>query len=213
MTKVMIIGAHGGTARLVIDRLLTETTDELILFLRHATRLAQYRDNPRVTLVEGDVHDMVTLTRAMAPADIVYSNVGGTDLGTQTKDILAAMMQTSQHRLIFISALGAHHEVPGKFGEWNEQAIAAFLPGFREAADLLSTSSIDYTEIRPAWLTDHDEIDYELTTSHEPFKGTEVSRASVADLVMRLIVKPNDYQRASLGINKPHTAGDRPQWL
>lgn len=213
MTKIMIIGAHGGTARLVIDRILTETTDELILFLRQATRLAQYRDNSRVTLVEGDVYDTATLARAMASADIVYANVGGTDLETQTKHILAAMQQTAQQRLIFISALGAHHEVPGKFGEWNEQAIAAFLPGFRAAAALLSTSAINYTEIRPAWLTDQDEIDYELTMDHEPFKGTEVSRASVADLVMRLIAAPNDYQRASLGINKPHTDGDRPQWL
>lgn len=32
MTKIMIIGANGGTARILIDRLLAETNHELVLF-------------------------------------------------------------------------------------------------------------------------------------------------------------------------------------
>jgi len=32
--------------------------------------------------------------------------------------------------------------------------------------------------VRPAWLTGEDEVDYELTTRDEPFKGTVVSRRS-----------------------------------
>lgn len=213
MTKIMIIGANGGIARKLTQRLLAETDDELVLFLRRAERLAQYREQPRVTLIDGNVLDTDELATAMAPVDIVYSNVGGTDIAAQTKSILAAMARTQRQRLIFISALGAHHEVPGKFGAWNEQAIADFLPGFREAARLLSASKLVYTEIRPAWLTDAAEIDYELTIGAEPFKGTEVSRASVADLVFKLMVHPENYQRVSLGVDKPGTAGDRPNWL
>lgn len=78
---------------------------------------------------------------------------------------------------------------------------------------LLSASKLVYTEIRPAWLTDVAEIDYELTTGAEPFKGTEVSRASVADLVFKLMAHPENYQRVSLGVDKPGTAGDWPNWL
>lgn len=213
MTKIMIIGANGGTARILIDRLLAETDHELVLFLRHAERLAQYQSQARVTVLDGDVLDTAQLAAAMAPVDLVYSNVGGVDLAAQTRSILAAMAQTKQQRLLFISALGAHHEVPGKFGAWNEQAIADFLPGFRASATLLSESTVNYTEIRPAWLTDASEVDYELTTADEPFKGTEVSRASVADFAMTVIVHPEKYQRASVGINKPNTDGDRPSWL
>lgn len=213
MSKVMIIGANGGTAKILIQRLLDETDDDLILFLRNAQRLNQYQDNSRVTLVDGNVLDTAALAAAMAPADLVYSNVGGTDLGAQTKSILTAMHQTAQQRLVFISALGAHHEVPGKFGEWNEQAIAAFLPGFREAAQLLAASDVDFTEIRPAWLTNHAEVDYETTNLGEDFKGTEVSRASVTDFAFKVIADPTQYQRASVGLNKPNTAGDQPSWL
>ena len=213
MKKVMIIGANGGTARILIDRLLDETTDELVLFLRKADRLAKYESNPRVTLVDGNVLDTEALRLAMKDVDIVYSNVGGTDLGQQTQSILTAMHEAKQTRLIFISALGAHHEVPGKFGEWNEQAIAAFLPGFRKSAKLLAASDIVYTELRPAWLTDQAEIDYETTGVDEPFKGTEVSRTSVADYAFKLIKHPDLAERASVGLNKPNTDGDKPSWM
>lgn len=213
MSKIMIIGANGGTARILIERLLKETDNELILFLRNAERLNQYQNNSRVTLVDGNVLDTQDLAKAMKSADVVYSNVGGTDLGAQTKSILAAMEQTGKKRLIFISALGAHHEVPGRFGEWNEEATAAFLPGFRESAKLLENSKIFYTEIRPAWLTDKSEIDYETTTQNEAFKGTEVSRASVADFVLKLIADPRRDLRASIGLDKPNTDGDKPSWM
>ena len=213
MQTIMIIGAHGATARILTERLLHETDDRLILFLRQADRLAEYRENPRVTLVDGDVLDTSALATAMSPADLIYSNAGGTDLADQTRSILAAMTQTGKDRLIFISALGAHHEVPGKFGAWNEQAIAAFLPGFRAAAKLLSDSKVQYTEIRPAWLTDKDEVTYEQTTQDEPFKGTEVSRQSVADFAFRVCQDPTTYRRASIGLNKPNTTADKPAWL
>ncbi|MFV8083340.1 NAD(P)H-binding protein, partial [Enterobacter cloacae complex sp.6701430] len=85
---------------------------------------------------------------------IVYSNIGGVQLGAATQAILAAMEATGRTRLVFYSALGAEHEVPGRFGEWNEQAIADFLPGFRAAAQMIEqTPAVVTTQIRPAWLT------------------------------------------------------------
>lgn len=213
MSTIMIVGANGSTARILTDRLLNETQHKMILFLRKAERLSQYQDNDRITLVDGDVLKTQDLAKAMEPADIIYSNVGGTDLGAQTKSILAAMDQVGKKRLIFISALGAHHEVPGKFGQWNEQAISAFLPGFRESAQLLEKSNVDYTEIRPAWLTNNDEVAYEETTLDQTFKGTEVSRASVADYALQLINNPQQALRTSIGLNKPNTDGDKPSWM
>lgn len=213
MTKVMIVGAHGAMARLVTERLLNETTDTLTLFLRDAARLNQYADNDRVTLVDGDIKDTAAVTQAMADADIVYSNLGGVDLAEQTQSVLTAMVQTRKHRLIYISSLGAHHEVPGKFGAWNEQAIAAFLPGFRKTAELVANSGLTYTEIRPAWLTNNDEVAYEETQLGEDFKGTEVSRQSVADFAFKVITQPDTYQNVSVGLDKPGTAGDQPSWV
>ncbi len=84
------------------------------------------------------------------------------------------------------------------------------LKAYRAAADLIEASELDYTIIRPAWLTDHDEIDYELTQRDEQFKGTEVSRQSVAAFVTDVATYPDRHSRENLGINKPGTDGDKP---
>ncbi|AVK61186.1 NAD-dependent dehydratase [Lactobacillus sp. CBA3605] len=213
MTKILIIGAYGKTAQLAIKRLLAETNHELVLFLRNAARLNQYQDNSRVTLIDGDVLDTAALENAMIGVDLVYSNVGGRNLADQTASILAAMTATKQQRLIFINSLGVYHEVPGAFGAWNETMIADFLPGFRKAAALIEASPLAYTMLRPAWLSDKPAIDYELTDKGTAFKGTEVSRASVADFILKLIATPNTYLRASVGLNQPNTDGDQPAWF
>ncbi|MCI1553460.1 MAG: NAD(P)H-binding protein [Levilactobacillus sp.] len=212
MTKILILGAHGAMAQLLTQRVLNETTDTLVLFLRNAARLNQYADNPRVTLVDGDVHDTAAVARAMAGVDLVYSNLGGADLDAQTQSVVDAMHQTHQTRLIYISSLGAHHEVPGKFGEWNERMIGAYLPAFRKTSDLVEKSGLTYTEIRPAWLTDNDEVDYEVTTLADGFKGTEVSRQSVADFALKVLNDPSTYQNSSVGLDKAGTDGDQPSW-
>lgn len=55
--------------------------------------------------------------------------------------------------------MGALHEVPDKFGEWNEKAISFYLPGFIEANQLIDDKEkIDITQFRPAWLTNKNEI-------------------------------------------------------
>jgi len=213
MTKILIVGAHGQTARIVTDQLLKNSAIELKLFLRDSGRLSQYQNNPRVELIDGDVLDTDALAAQMNDVDLVYSNVGGTNLADQADSIIKAMDQAGQKRLIFISSLGAYHEVPGKFGEWNESAIAAFLPGFRKSAEMIEKSDLDYTMIRPAWMDNNDEIDYETTQKNEPFKGTEVSRKSIADFVIKLINGPSQHIGESVGLNKPNTDGDKPSWM
>lgn len=211
--NIMIVGAHGATAQLVTERLLKETEHKLVLFLRNANRLDKFANNPRVTLVDGDVLNTEELATTMQGQDLIYSNVGGVNLADQTRSIIQAMDQANVNRLLFISALGAHHEVPGAFGKWNEEAIAPFLPGFRESANLLETSDINYTMIRPSWMTDKNEVDYELSQRDEPMTNTEISRKSIADFVFKLIQDPTLHQHDSIGISKPGTEGDKPAWM
>jgi uncharacterized protein YbjT (DUF2867 family) len=66
-------------------------------------------------------------------------------------------------RLIFVTSLGIYKKVPGKFGEWNEAIIGADLVRYRQAADIIENSDLDYTIVRPSWLTDKEETDYETT--------------------------------------------------
>src|SRR6476660_2882555 len=100
--------------------------------------------------------------------------------------IVEAMDKARVKRLIFVASLGIYDEVPGKFGEWNRRQIGAYLPPFRTAAYAIEASGLDSTILRPAGLTDDDEVDYDTTERNDPFKGTEVSRKSVADVIVKL---------------------------
>lgn len=149
----------------------------------------------------------------MAGQDLVYANLTGDDMEQQANSIIAAMQASGVQRLVFILSMGIYDEVPGKFGEWNNAMLAEDLKPFRRAADAIEASALAYTIIRPAWMTDDDEVDYELTTRHAPFQGTVVSRKSVAELITSIIEAPELHVQANLGVNKPNTDGDKPYFM
>lgn len=209
MTKVLVLGAGGQIARWAVPMLAGQDIG-LTLLLRDAGKLADPPAAARV--VEGDVLDREQLDPAVRGQDIVYANLAG-DLDVQAARIVESMRAAGVPRLIFISALGIYGEVPGAFGEWNRAQAGPLLAPYRAAADTIEASGLDYTILRPAWLTNADEVCYEVTRKGEPFKGTEVSRKSVADLVTSIATSPGLWSRANLGVNKPGTDGDRPSFL
>lgn len=209
MTNVLILGANGRIARIVRTRLLQETDARLTLYLRRAKRIGQI-DPKRETVVEADVNDYQALYQAMANQDIVYANLGG-KFEPMARNIVRAMTNAEVKRLIYVTGLGLYHEVPGEFGRWVEDSVGkAVMDDTRRAAALIEASTLDYTLIRAAYMTDADEIDYELTAKGTPFRGTTVSRKSIADLIVKMIVNPSLHRYSSLGIDKPGTDGDRP---
>jgi uncharacterized protein YbjT (DUF2867 family) len=211
MKKVLVLGAGGQIARWVIGMLAGSEDIELTLYLRH-TRKLKGKTPANAKIVEGDVLDRKTLDQAVRGQDVVYANLTGDDLDRQATSVIASMQDAGVKRLIFIASLGIYDEIPGKFGEWNGREIGPYLPPFRKAADLIEASGLGYTILRPAWLTDEDEISYETTGRNEPFKGTEVSRKSVAALVVQCICEPEDFLSGNLGVNKPDTDGDKPRF-
>ncbi|MFI5693246.1 SDR family oxidoreductase [Kribbella sp. NPDC051586] len=207
MTKVAVLGASGRIARHAVQMLAEDDSFEQTLFVRDADRLT---DTPgTIRVVQGDVLDRKSLDDAIRGQDVVYANLAG-DVDEQARTIIQSMNAAGPARLVFISALGIYDEVPGKFGQWNRDAIGPMVGPYRAAADAIESSDLDYTILRPAWLTDTDEINFEVTEKGEPFRGTEVSRKSVAALVVEILKQPSLGSRKSLGINKPGTDGDRP---
>ncbi|MDM5044663.1 NAD(P)H-binding protein [Latilactobacillus sakei] len=212
MEKVLILGAHGKIAQLTRAQLLAKTDAQLVLFLRKANRLT-IQDQQREQLVEGDASQQADLVQAMKGVTVVYANLAGANIEAQAKTVVSAMKAAGVKRLIWISTLGIYDEVPGAYGQWNHQMLDdGYLPTYAAAAKVIETSGLAFTIIRPAWLSDKDEIDYEITHRTDAFKGTEVSRKSVAAEVVRLIQNPTEAVGDSLGLNKPNTDGDKPEW-
>lgn len=212
MKKVLILGAGGQIAAWVIQMLGSRKDVALTLFLRQSKRL-HGKAPSHAHVVEGDVLDRAQLDAAVKGQDIVYANLTGGDIDAQAKSVIASMQKAGVERLVFVTSLGIYDDVPGKFGAWNRREIGAYLPPFRRAADAIEASALDYTILRPAWLSDEDEVDYETTGRNEPFKGTEVSRKSVADLVVKIIESPKKWTRGNLGVNKPNSDGDKPSFM
>lgn len=207
-TKVLILGASGQIARWAVQRLGEHREIAQTLLIRDPARLAS-TEPANARIVVGDVMDRTLLPRLIEGQDVVYANLAG-DLARQTAHIVAVMKARGVKRLIFVNSLGIYDEVPGRFGEWNRKAIGQYLGPYRESADLIEASGLDFTILRAAWLQDDDEVDYEITGRDEPFKGTEVSRRSVAALVVELILNPERFVRANIGVNKPGTDADKP---
>ncbi|QYM72434.1 SDR family oxidoreductase [Pseudochrobactrum sp. Wa41.01b-1] len=211
MKKIAILGASGQIAQHVVDMLAERGDTEMTLFLRDARKLGRdIPDNTRV--IEGDVHDTAKLRDAVSGQDVVYANLAG-DVDAQAAAIITAMKDAGSRKLIFCTTLGIYDEVPGKFGAWNNREIGEYIPPYRKAADLVEASGLDYAVLRPAWLTDADEVTYETTERHEPFKGTEISRKSVAALVVKLAETTGALGNRNIGINKPNTGGDKPAFM
>jgi uncharacterized protein YbjT (DUF2867 family) len=148
-----------------------------------------------VRVIVGDVLDVNALTQAMTGQNVVYANLAG-DLAPMARTIVAAMHHRGVRRLIFISSMGIYDEVPG-------QKYRSVLDPYRDSAAIVEASDLDYTILRPAWFTDADEVDYEITQKGEPFRGGIVSRKSVASLVVKLATRPGLDVRHSLGVSKP----------
>lgn len=217
MTKqVLVLGATGKIAGHAIEALLKNTDDHLLLFTRHPQNLTNI-DEDRETVIKGDTLETGSLDAAVEMADVVYANLRNPEIEQQAKNIVAAMDKNGVKQLVWISSIGIYDEVPEKFGNWNNEMLGggqenSYLGTYRKAADVISASDLDYTIIRPAWLTDKDEVDYETTNRGEDFKGTEVSRKSIGYFVAKVIANPSEYARMDLGVNKPNTDGDKPAW-
>jgi uncharacterized protein YbjT (DUF2867 family) len=211
MRNVLILGASGQIAQWVVKALAGAPDMRQTLLLRDPKKLGDTPANAQVVI--GSVLDRKLLKDAMAGQDIVYANLIGEDLDKQAQAVIAAMQAAGVKRLVFVLSLGIYDEIPGKFGEWNQAIIGEDLKPYRRAADAVEASGLDYTIVRPAWLMDEDEVDYETTAKGESFKGTVVSRKSVGDLIAKVIDNPALHVGANLGVNKPHTDGDKPYFM
>lgn len=190
MKKVIIIGASGSLAIQVVEALQAQTDVTLSLLVRHKKRLppSYIRD---YHIIEGDVMHYQTVKEAVMGHDMVYVNLAG-QLEPMTKNITQAMIETGVQRIIAISSIGIYGS-----------PLKPVLVPYRKLADIIESSGLTYTILRPDWFTDANEIDYILSHKGEPEKGRPISRKSIASFVASIIKNPDLYKNENLGISKP----------
>lgn len=214
MKKVLILGGNGRIAQFATQSLLDDSSADVTLLVRDANKVPEKLHN-QVKIVVGDVSDLQFLTEAMYGIDLVYANLASNSIVPLAENVVKAIKATKVQQLIWVSTLGIYDEVPGKFGEFNNTTLGggvknSYLTTYADAAKLIQTSDVNYTIIRPAWLSDNTDVDYETTEADETFKGTVVSRKSVGTFIAKIIANPEPYRGHSIGVNKPNTDGDSP---
>lgn len=210
MKNVILIGANGHTSREIIPRLLEQKDVRLTLFMRRPGR-AKRLESGRVSVIDGDATRIAELRQAIEGQDIVVSTLGGSDLDVKTANIVAAMQEVGARRIIAISAGGIYDELPGPFNAWDKSMVGSTRPVNLRTVQAIEKSSLTYTVLRPVWLTDKPNEEFELTQKGEVYKGTETSRASIGRFVADIVKDPSRHANENLGISQPGTDGDRPQ--
>ena len=189
MKKVLVIGASGSLAKYVIDTLQNVPNVSLTLLARNKSKIVN--DTINCSVVEADVMDYEKLKKAIQGQDIVYVNLAG-DLEKMTLNIVKAMQEMNVKRVIAISSIGIY-----------ETPLKPVLIPYRILADILESSDLEYTILRPDWFTYNNEVSYTITHKGDPEIGSAISRKSIAAFIATIVENPELHKRENLGISKP----------
>ncbi|MBK8900696.1 MAG: SDR family oxidoreductase [Anaerolineaceae bacterium] len=107
--KLTIFGATGGTGQELVKQALA-AGHEVTIYVRNPAKVKQ--QEPRLTVIQGEMHEAAKIEQAVAGADAVLSALGPTSntperpLTTGMAHIVAAMKKTGVRRLIAATGAG-----------------------------------------------------------------------------------------------------------
>lgn len=161
--KITIFGATGKTGRHLLEQAL-DADHEVTVFVRDRKKL--HVDPERMRVVEGDVHDIEAVRRAIAGSDAVLSVVGHTKssqgdiLEAAAKNYVEAMKAEGVGRVVTLLGAGVAHEndhssLGRKFMLGLMGLVAkTMLVDAQAHAEMLRASGLKWTIVRPPRLTD-----------------------------------------------------------
>jgi hypothetical protein len=88
-----------------------------------------------------------------------------------------------------------------KLGDSNLE-VSALGIGCMDSAALIEQSDLDFTILRPGWVTRDEEVSYHITQKGEAFEGHDVSLNSLSGLIVKWAKSPALHARCSLGISQ-----------
>jgi len=198
MKKVLIMGATGRTGSEVVNRLLPNEEVCMTLFVRNPAKVTV--DNPRVTVVQGDMTDKDKVKEVMRGQEILISCLEGyKEMQGFAENILAGLPDSGLRRIIWQTGMGIHGEVKGISGFMLKQ-FAKQYPGYVKAADMIMESGAEYTLLRCGSLTEANDESYTITHEGDRINNKPVSRKAVAAIIAKMIDDENFGRNESLGV-------------
>lgn len=198
--NVLILGATGTFGKVLTSNLLKNTRHNITAFSRHSSEM--YGENTNVKSIDGDALNVADLAVAIKGQNVVFCAISGKNLPKIAENIRTVMENENVGRLIFMGATGIYNEIPVDMDDDdNLDNEPAQIPN-RKAVDIIETSGLNYTILRPGYLRSGAENDFVLTFKGEKANGYISTIASVVALSTRLINNSNLYSRESVSITK-----------
>ncbi|MBC8479396.1 MAG: SDR family oxidoreductase [FCB group bacterium] len=208
-SRVLIIGATGGTGRMLVSQAL-ERGLRVTALVRDRSRLDI--DDPQLTIVQGDVLNASTLEAAMTGQDAVLSALGHKRflgptkiLSEGTRNILHAMEIHRVPRLICETSLGIGNSV-GRLGLYYTFFVIPVILAFyfwdkTRQEQIIARSNVDWIIVRPAALTNRAKLGRIRVgrSVGSYFLTATISRADVADFMLNQL-ESNAYLRSAVGV-------------
>jgi putative NADH-flavin reductase len=202
--RLTVFGASGKTGRHLLEQALA-AGHTVTAVVRDPARLPVHH-HQRLKVVAADVLDPAAIAPAVAGADAVLSALGphpprnrSSIMSAATASILAAMRATGTSRLVVISAAPVATDDYGT--TLPERLLArpllrALLGGlYADMAtmeDTIKRSGVDWTIMRPPWLTDGPRTGTWRQAKNGNLRGgSRISRADLADATLASLDDPD----------------------
>lgn len=192
--KLIIFGASRGVGRSLTELALAQNY-QVTAFVRNASSLPL--NNPLLNVVSGDVTNAANVAQALKEHEMVFCTLGADKRGATTlysvaaRNITQAMDKQGVRRLMVLSNFGVLGETASNFRTALTVSMAkvflrAALDDHRRALDEIRKYSWEWMAVRPLGLTDGERTgQYRITLNGLPEGGTRISRADVADFMLK----------------------------
>jgi putative NADH-flavin reductase len=201
--KVVVFGASGRTGRLVVEQALAKR-HAVTAFVRNPASVAEAP--PTLRVVVGDALDESAVEAVVTGQDAVVSTIGPNsnrpdNVGSaSTASIVNAMKRQGVRRLLCISSAD-DIDSGFLFERMVKPLFLRHVFADKVAQELvIYKSGLDWTIVRPPILRDGPRTGaYRLAIGVTPKAGWRVSRADVADFIVRELGR-KDYVHQTVGI-------------
>lgn len=206
--RIIVIGASTGLGAATV-RAALDAGHRVTAFARHPERLDL--SDPHLTLATGDVMQPATLTRAMRGQDAVIITLGMPSLQAigfgrsrvieqGTRNVIAAAEAAGVRKLVTETAIGSGDSVRdiGPFAKLAYRVMLGWLFRQKDIQEQVTRNSrMDWTIVRPTALTNGPPTGRAVVHDHLPVDlFTHISRADVADFLVRAVTDPSHSKRA-----------------
>ena len=187
--RVTVIGGSGRTGKLIVERLVA-AKHQVVATIRNARHMAEMvKLGAEAQLVDLDKSDFDTIVTAMKGSDAVVFAAGSAAGETSELDrtgtlrTVRAAEKAGVKRYISVSSIGAS---TGLSTRQMSDEMKDYYKQKRAAAKHITVSTLDWTIVEPAELTD-DEPAGKVTAGLDRIEEKAISRADVAAAVVAVV--------------------------